>query len=328
MRCEQGSVVWSNSRKLWRSWAGSKRSCASSTRLRLVPLIHAVEFAAHCGLRAAGIRSHFHAATQGTLHYYQGLGGGTLPAVVCVHGLGSSAASFARTLLKLQHHVCSVAAVNLPGHGYSAVPPGRQSPEVLLRSVSSVLLSLPKEPFILVGNSLGGALALRFALTHPERVHALILSSPAGADIGQDEVARLLRSFRFDSIAEGRRFFERLYHRPPPATSLFAWDLAQAVRQPHLRELIEALHDAEMFRAEQLAQLQVPTLLLWGASDRLMPASAREFFRHHLPPSTHFEELPNIGHSPHLEDPRGFAERVREFGRNATAMGTATNSAN
>lgn len=274
-----------------------------------------LEAAARTRLRLAGVQSRWLATRHGRVHVYDGPGQGRLGPVVCVHGLVSSAASFARTLLGLRRHCDRVLAIDLPGHGQSPTPAGRLGTRSLLESLDDALLQVTERPAYLLGNSLGGGLVLRFALDHPERVRGVVLSSPAGASLEEDEVEALLRAFHLGRLRDGRDFFARLYHHPLPLDGLFAWDLMRAVRRPHLSELIGDLANAPSFSQDELCRLEPPALLLWGESDRLMPESALAYFRAHLPPSARFAPLPEIGHSPHVEAPDAYVRAVVEFAR-------------
>ena len=107
----------------------------------------------------------------------------------------------------------------------------------------------------------------------------------------------------------------RLYHRTPWFGPLLAPEVVQHFRAPHFRDLVQSFQPEQQFKPEELERLQVPVLVLWGRSDRLMPRSALEFYRRHLPPHAQIEELEALGHSPHIERPAVIAQRVIEFAR-------------
>ena len=71
------------------------------------------------------------------------------------------------------------------------------------------------EPAIIYGNSLGGALAIKYALHRPALVRSLVLVSPAGALLPDAEWEALVKTFNVTSPLEARRFLAPLYHRPP-----------------------------------------------------------------------------------------------------------------
>lgn len=285
-----------------------------------MPVLAAIELTARTTLRRHGVSSRWHATRHGLIHSLEGAGSGELGAIVCVHGLASSGSSFAQSIPELLQSFSRVVAVDLPGHGASPLPLGRLDSTLLVSTLEEVLLAQSGAPVWLVGNSLGGALVLRFAITHPTKVRGVVLTSPAGAPLSDAELEYVLAHFRLSDVAHARRFFERLYHRPPPLLTAIAWDFRRLVRAPHLTELMDALPEAASFSREELAGLEPPTQLLWGESDRLLPRTARDFFRDALPASTEFESLRGVGHSPHVETPRAFARSVVAFAVDVTTQ--------
>ena len=137
-----------------------------------------------------------------------------LPTVVMLHGLGAGGASFGPMVTALRPHVRRVILPELPGHGFSAHPEdgGDITADLLLDAISDALDGLLDEPAIVLGNSLGGAVALGYALRRPERVRGLMLVSPAGAKMEADEWRELVSAFDLTTTAEARRFLERVYH--------------------------------------------------------------------------------------------------------------------
>jgi pimeloyl-ACP methyl ester carboxylesterase len=272
----------------------------------------AVEAAALTTLRVAGFRTRWSVTRQGRVRVIEGRGGGRGD-VIFVHGLASSATSFAPTMFRLSPHFARLVAFDLPGHGTSPPPRGRFGAGALLSSVEDVLSSECRGPVTLIGNSLGAGLALRFALSHPERVLGLVMTSPAGALLSESAVRELLGAFRLSNVADGFALLDRLHHRRVPFAKLFARDLLEVVQARHLRELVAALEAAPSFTPEELRSLVPPAMLIWGRSDRLMPPSAYEFFRDHLPSRTELLSLAAVGHSPHVEAPKRFANALVPF---------------
>lgn len=257
------------------------------------------------------------------LHVYDGPGRGRLPTVVLLHGLGAGGGSFGPMVTALRPHVRRVVVPELPGHGFSARPGGTDTltPEVLTEAVGEALDGLLDEPAIVVGNSLGGALALGYALRRPERVRGLMLVSPAGAKLADDEWRELVGAFDLRSTADARRFLERVYHRPPWFLALFAHEFPELLRRPAVREILDSVTPAHSPTPDALAALAMPILLVWGRSERLLPASALAWFRQHLPAHTVVEEPDGYGHAPQLEQPDALAARVVAFARVCAGSG-------
>jgi 3-oxoadipate enol-lactonase len=112
---------------------------------------------------------------EATLHYRQH--GDAGPAVVLLHGLGSSSADWPeqQAALAPAHRVL---ALDLPGHGASPLPSGRLTVEGMAAAVAALLERLDEAPAHVVGLSLGACVALRLALGAPSRVRSLTLINP------------------------------------------------------------------------------------------------------------------------------------------------------
>jgi pimeloyl-ACP methyl ester carboxylesterase len=280
-------------------------------------LLPIVERAARFALNQRGFQSRTVPTPLAEIHAYDAPGDGKLPTIVVLHGIGSSATSFGRMLTRLRPHVRRVVALDLPGHGFSATPVGRVTPDTLYQSVRAALDVLVHEPVLLVGNSLGGAMALRHAMESPEKVSALALLSPAGARITEAEWEALVGAFRIESMDEARSLLDRLYHRVPWYVPAFTTGLRATMQRQAVRDILASATLADSPAPERLGELTMPVLLFWGRSERVMPPSALAYFRQHLPPRTLIEEPTGFGHCPHFDDPARLASRLVEFARQA-----------
>lgn len=276
-------------------------------------LLPTVERAARFALHRGGFKSLAVPTSMGRLHAYEAKGHGNLPTTAVLHGIGSAASSFGLTLAHLRPHVRRVVAPDLPGHGFSASPAGRLTPTALFGSVRAALDTLADEPMVLVGNSLGGALALRYAMESPDRVHALVLVSPAGARTTEEEWSALVRAFKIESVAEARSLLGRLYHRTPWYIPALAPGFCDVMKRRAIRDILDSATLDDLPDPGRLRDLPMPVLLLWGQSERVLPASSLEYFRRHLPAQACIEEPAGFGHCPHIEDPRALAARIVDF---------------
>jgi pimeloyl-ACP methyl ester carboxylesterase len=281
-------------------------------------LIPTIEKLGRFALNRRGLASRFVATSVGRIHAYDGKGRGALAPVVVIHGIGSAATPFGAVLARLQRHARRVIAPELPGHGFSEPPRSALTPEVLFDAMREALDALVDEPAVVCGNSLGGALALRFALDRPERVRALVLVSPAGARISPDELDALKRTFDLGSRREAAEFLGRLFHRKPWFAPLLAGEIREMMRRRAVRDILEGATPEHGPSPDELASLKMPVLLLWGRSERLLSASALAYFRRHLPGHAIVEEPEGLGHCPHFDDPVALSERIARFARQAT----------
>ncbi len=252
------------------------------------------------------------------------------PPLVLLHGVGDNALDWQWVLPNLahSHHVY---ALDLPGSGGSVKPNADYSPAFFTQFLSAFLDALEVERAAVVGNSLGGLVGLRLALSEPERVTALGLVASAG--LGR-EVTYALRSLALPGYG---RLAVAWGKRPPGAaqralgrtTLLFArpwrvpreW-LKEQYRLARLPGFLEAqlatvraqvgLKGQREVLLDRLAQLEVPTILVWGTRDRVLPYSQAKEAVSRLQEG-YLELISDCGHSPHVEQPERFVSGLGRF---------------
>ncbi len=246
------------------------------------------------------------------MHTYDVPGRGSLAPVVLLHGLGASATPFGPMMTRLQPHVRRLVAPDYPGHGFSGEAAGVVTPTALFDAMTTALDTLVGDPAVLVGNSLGGAVAMQYAMSRPDRVRALVLLSPAGARFTREEWDAFVATIDMRSRADALAFLSRVYHRVPRAARLVAHEIpAATMKRRAVRDIIRGVSLDAVYPADALARLKVPILLVWGRSERFLPRSHLAWFRENLPRHAVVEEPEGIGHVP----PARIAERILRFAR-------------
>jgi pimeloyl-ACP methyl ester carboxylesterase len=255
----------------------------------------------------------------GRIHLWSAEGGGSLPPVLVVHGLGSAALYWIPMLEHLRPRTRGVMAIDLPGHGFSDRPLALTS-DTLLAGVLEALEQADHAPSLVIGHSLGGAAALRYVNAFPARARGLLLFSPAGAPLDHQELAAVKALFRVDSYQDAVRFLRTLHARPAELRARLAAPFVRAtLRDPTLRAWIDAIpaFEDDVGRAylspSEIEGLPVPARVVWGRMDRVLPGSAREYWRSHLPPRGTLIEPDHVGHTPFLDDRRWTARQVLSF---------------
>jgi pimeloyl-ACP methyl ester carboxylesterase len=267
-----------------------------------------------CGYKRRTIKT-----SVGRVHVLDAEGQGHLPPTVLLHGLGSAGVHYAPLLRGLRGHVSRLILPDLPAHGFSDSPPHGALPSALLAGLTDALDEVLDEPAMLFGNSLGGAMAVRYALARPGRVRGLVLSSPAGAFAHEAELQQIVNQFRMPTHAAALAFVDRLFARPHPLRHFVALHVRRRFTKTPLDALVGALSPCDLLTPEQLRGLHVPVRLLWGTGDRILPASHLAYFRRHLPANAEIEELEGVGHSPYLERPRLVVRHLLGFLRSLEA---------
>ncbi len=260
-----------------------------------------------------GAQSQWLMTRYGRMHCYDALGAGALPTIALLHGLAAAATPFGSLLMRLRQDARRVLAPDHLGHGFSSGRSEPLTPDSLLGATAETLDRLLTEPAIVLGNSLGGAVAVRYALARPHNVRALILVSPAGAHCDDEEWRELKQVFEMTSRADAAVFFRRVYHEPPWFLSLVAHELPAAMASAPVRSLLLGASNATALRPEELSALRVPVLLVWGQAERLLPDSNLAYFKRHLPSGTRVVRPDGFGHSPHIDAPDRLASLVVDF---------------
>jgi pimeloyl-ACP methyl ester carboxylesterase len=264
---------------------------------------------------------------------------------VFVHGLGGSAVNWTDLMGALAHPSAdwpglAGIAPDLPGFGYSPVPPnGDYSVDSRSDVVTELIEHEGHAPVHLVGNSMGGAIATRIAARRPDLVETLTLISPALPDLSPRLLP--LRLALVSTPGVGRVILNRMLQIPPEKrTDMSIGDLfadpslmpperrAQAVREVQRRDdlsyarqvLIESGRAlvAEYIRRgpdtlwRDAAKVTAPTLVLYGSHDRLVnPATAARAARTFR--SCRVVVLPRIGHVAMMERPDLVTAEMRDF---------------
>jgi pimeloyl-ACP methyl ester carboxylesterase len=256
-----------------------------------------------------------------TVHFYRMTGKGRGAPVVLVHGLAGNANGFARLLVGLAARFSCVYALDLPGNGFSPLPPsGPLTLEEHLGVLRAFCRDVVKEPAVLVGNSLGGALVLTLAAQSPEDVCAVALLAPAGARVPPERFREMMGHLEVHTARAGVAFTRRLFHRTPLPALLFAPQMVKVHNTPAVRAIRARARVEDFLLPETLSRVVAPTLLLWGASEKLLPEEMLTYFRRHLPPSARIEVVQAVGHVPQMERPRDMARRLAQFAEDAGVL--------
>ncbi len=224
------------------------------------------------------------AEIDGVRIHYQEKGTGT--PLVLIHGYTSSTYSWKDVFEPLSKNF-HVIAVDLKGFGFSRKPDGDYSRRAQALLVTHLLDHLNVEKAWLCGNSMGGEVALNVALANPQRVVGLILVDSAGVEVpGKGSltpgylmvpvVGRLLIAFSLTSdklVREGlgKSFYDRTKVTDDRVANYFRPLKTRGGQLAALRARMQW----SMFPVEpELGRINVPTLILWGAQDQLIPLAA------------------------------------------------------
>jgi pyruvate dehydrogenase E2 component (dihydrolipoamide acetyltransferase) len=241
------------------------------------------------------------------LHWYER--SGAPPPVVLLHGLGADAERWF-PLLPGFVRGRRLLAPSLPAHGRSASPPSPFGVEDVARWLGEWLERVlpPGQRADLVGFSMGGWVAARLAIDAPERVRRLVLLSSAGLRFEPPPPRRLLAP---RSIEDARALLQVLCARPLRLPRFVLRDLLRRAR-PERAWLVDSALRGEGLLEGALHRLRAPTLVAWGAQDRLLPPDTLRRLSREIP-GARAAEIPGCGHLPYWEKRREVRALLEEF---------------
>ncbi len=246
------------------------------------------------------------------------------PPVVLLHGFTASSASFEANLEGLREHF-TVVTVELLGHGASDAPiaSAAYAPEQAVRRLVNLFDHLGYDQVLLCGHSLGGALALRFALDVPERLAGLVVinsSSAAGSPEWRETARAGMLEMAARVRAEGTGFLKktRLYpahsrRLDPISKDLLTRDFDR-IQPSGLAGTAESLV-VDVNAYERHGELDVPMLLVVGDRDADFAPNAAAFASRFPIGLVRVAHLPEAGHAANIEQPGEFEAAVSGFAR-------------
>ena len=231
--------------------------------------------------------------------------------VLILHGWGGSSDSWLEVQRILAKKGYKVIVPDLPGFGKSATPLTAWGINNYTNFIFKFVKEVELEKFFLLGHSFGGRISVKFAMSYPEMLKALILCDSAGirpkpglktmlifwlARLGS-AIFTPKHLVRFkDSV---RNFFYIIIrHRD--------YEKAKGV----MKETIKKVLDEDLML--DLSEIKKKTLIIWGAVDKMVPLKYAHIFKEKIKDSE-LEVIPKIGHSPHIEAPRKLAEIILNF---------------
>lgn len=253
------------------------------------------------------------------------------PALLLIHGLGSYMPVWSRNLDALAKHY-RVVAIDLPGYGKSSKDNYRYSMAFFARVVDRMITLLKLPHPILVGHSMGGQIALTHALLYPGRAEALVLVDPAGFEtFGEGEGSWLAEAVTKQAVeaTPPEAVYNNVavnFHDMPKEARFMVDDRLKVIGGPDFdayayavsRSVYAMVHEPV---AKKLDRITVPTLVIFGDDDRLIPnpilhggttldvarAGAARL------PNARLVVIPHAGHMAQFERPDAFDEAVLDF---------------
>ncbi len=247
--------------------------------------------------------------------------------ILFVHGLSGAWQNWLENIPEFaKDH--RVVAVDLPGFGASPMPPW----EITIPNYGRFLRDFCERVGIarcsLIGNSMGGFIATEVAITEPERVDELVLISAAGitwararrepvAVLGRVGMAAAPLALRIQTSGMRRPrlrkiAFQGVFHDPLALRREMLWEnFVPAMQSPGYLDAMTNLVGYDI--RHRLEEIEVPTLIVWGRNDRVVPVPAANAYEKRIGDNAELVIFDRCGHVPQIERPVRFNRVVSEF---------------
>ncbi|MGD8243612.1 MAG: alpha/beta hydrolase [Anaerolineae bacterium] len=261
--------------------------------------------------------------------HYKTTGDGE-PTLILLHGFGASVFSW-REVMEPLGELGAVIAFDRPAFGLTERPLSWEeganpyTPEAQVALVVGLMDALAVDTAVLVGHSAGGTVAVNAALTHPERFDALVLVDTAIYEGGgaPSWIRPLLRTPQLDRLGplvarqievRGDAFLERAWHDPSKIDPADRDGYRKPLRADNwdraLWQLTKASYEPDL--VDRLGQITLPSLVISGDDDRVVPVESSIRLAEELP-NAELVVIPNCGHVPHEECPAPVLDAMRAF---------------
>ena len=253
--------------------------------------------------------------------HYKETGPQAAPALLLMHGFGSSLQAWDDWSLKLEQKY-RVIRLDLPGFGLTGASPANDySEEKDLAILTHFADKLGLEKFSIIGHSMGGKMAWTLAATQPERVQALVLMAPDGFPEAKDfgtkpyevpAVTGLIKYFLPKYLV--RKSIEPAFAEADALSDARVNRYYDMLRAPGVRAAILERSNQTIYTdpVPRLKAIKAPTLLIWGEQDQMIPSTNAKSYASVLSNSTTVL-VPKLGHLLQEEQPEKGLTAVMQF---------------
>ena len=255
---------------------------------------------------------------------------GTGDALLLIHGMAGSSATW-RAVIPALSKKYRVVAPDLLGHGESTKPRGDYSLGAFAASLRDLLDELGISQATVVGQSLGGGVAMQFTYQHRDYCQRLALISSGGLGPDLNWILRILSAPGAELVLPvvaqravlnvGKKLGSWLTSagiQSPRGSEM--WSAYSSLADPQTRQaFLRTLRSVVDYRGQAVSALGkihvshgLPTLLIWGEQDRIIPV-AHGYAAHEAVPGSRLEVLADVGHFPHVEAPAAVVDILDDF---------------
>lgn len=243
--------------------------------------------------------------------------------VLLIHGYGALIEHW-RPVMRPIASEHTLYAIDLYNFGYSARPAGRPSRERWAAQAAAFIRDTIGQPAVVVGHSMGGVVSAQLARSYPDLVKALVLVNSSGAQLQARPLSPIDR-LMLDAIGApligetlagvfGNRWGVRqgllsAYHRKECVTPELVETFSGPLRRYGAGSYLKVSREfANLVLDLTPGEIQMPTLLIWGAEDQSIPPAHAEIIKNRMIPHAEIKIIPDSGHCPFDETPQAFLD--------------------
>ena len=235
--------------------------------------------------------------------------------VIFVHGLGASAERWEYVIPYFRKNY-RVIALDLPGFGLSDKHPIDYTIDFFVRSLSEFIDKLGIQNSILIGSSLGGQIITELAIAEPKLINNMILVSPSGV-VNYSSIA--LDAYIGAAISPTQKnvknAFSMMNGQNKEVDFQTVDEFIKRINMPNAKKAFLSTiisNRGSKISCEKLANVSVPSLVIWGEHDPVIPKENANMFFSCIK-NCQFVEMKKCGHTPFVEEPEKFSKIVLEF---------------
>jgi abhydrolase domain-containing protein 6 len=255
-----------------------------------------------------GFKSEFLESELCRLHFFQRDNRNASRNILFIHGLGTSSSTWMKVLPEL-HELGHVSCLDLPGHGFSKITTGDPffSLQQMDHALENFIQSTQQLPIVLIGHSLGGWIAARYAAKHPDSVCHLILINNAG--IRYDGFEQQADAFTIKSVDDVRCLLQQMWFRYPWYFRPFTLSIYKTLKKKQVGRFIHSIKEEDLLN-QSFFSLTMPLDVIWGMEDGLISKKSVDIMKQ-LAPTLKEHFISRCGHVPQLERPHELASLLK-----------------
>ncbi len=233
------------------------------------------------------------------------------PAILVLHGWGGSSDSWRKVQQILSQSGYKVVVPDFPGFGKSVTPKDPWGVKEYNDFVLKFVEQLGLNDFILIGHSFGGQIAVRFTISHPEKVKKLILCDSAAIRAKPGLRTRIFITLaRLGNAVFTPRHMARFKDAARNIFYIFVRNGDYKKANGTMKETMKNVLKEDL--SAELSGILAPTLIVWGDKDKMVPLKYGRIFKDQIK-GAELEVIRGAGHSPHLETPVELAGIILKF---------------